>query len=82
MISFVTYCPLFIDQSMYDELDAGPVSDIVEDAEVDETRPQSYYVILASQDQLLLNVTPQAIDVISDVTKVSKSSLMSFDVRT
>lgn len=38
-----------------------------EDGEV----PQSYYFIMASQDQLLLNVTPQAMNVLTDINKVS-----------
>ncbi|XP_052088041.1 intermembrane lipid transfer protein VPS13C-like isoform X4 [Mytilus californianus] len=58
-----------MDQSMYDELDAGPQSDMTEEGEKEEPRPQSYYIIMASQDQLLLNITPQAIDVLTDVTK-------------
>ena len=56
------------DQSIYDELDAGPQIEPLEEGEKEEARPQSYYIILASQDQLLLNVTPPAIDVITDVT--------------
>ncbi|CAG2212445.1 VPS13A_C [Mytilus edulis] len=62
-----------MDQSMYDELDAGPQLDNTEEGEKEEPRPQSYYIIMASQDQLLLNVTPQAIDVLTDVTNVSQS---------
>ncbi|VDI67939.1 Hypothetical predicted protein [Mytilus galloprovincialis] len=58
---------------MYDELDAGPQLDNTEEGEKEEPRPQSYYIIMASQDQLLLNVTPQAIDVLTDVTNVSQS---------
>lgn len=61
---------MITDQSMYDELDAGSQIESVEEGEKEEARPQSYYIILASQDQLLLNVTPPAIDVITDVTTV------------
>jgi hypothetical protein len=65
---------------MYDELDAGPQIEPVEEGEKEEARPQSYYIILASQDQLLLNVTPPAIDVITDVTTVGSQDQLLLNV--
>lgn len=45
--------------------------DTLEEAVEGEVVPQSYYFIMASQDQLLLNVTPQAINVLTDINKAS-----------
>lgn len=45
--------------------------DTLEEAVEGEEVPQSYYFIMASQDQLLLNVTPQAINVLTDINKAS-----------
>lgn len=61
----------FVDQ---DEVDAPLLvseRDIIEEAGSGEEVPQSYYFIMASQDQLLLNVTPQAINVLTDINKAS-----------
>lgn len=54
--------------------------DTLEEAVEGEEVPQSYYFIMASQDQLLLNVTPQAINVLTDINKASVLiwSLVSF----
>ncbi|XP_056015608.1 intermembrane lipid transfer protein VPS13A-like isoform X3 [Ostrea edulis] len=55
-----------------DEVDAPLLiseQDTIEEAEPGEDVPQSYYFIMASQDQLLLNVTPQAINVLTDINK-------------
>lgn len=70
----------FVDQ---DEVDAPLLvseQDTIEEAEPGEDVPQSYYFIMASQDQLLLNVTPRAINVLTDINKASVliPSLVSF----
>nr|XP_034335213.1 vacuolar protein sorting-associated protein 13A isoform X3 [Crassostrea gigas] len=72
----VTSCPLcscFTPHSEdQDEVDAPLLvseQDTIEEAEPGEDVPQSYYFIMASQDQLLLNVTPQAINVLTDINK-------------
>lgn len=70
----------FVDQ---DEVDAPLLvseQDTIEEAEQGEDVPQSYYFIMASQDQLLLNVTPRAINVLTDINKASVliPSLVSF----
>ncbi|KAK3096835.1 hypothetical protein FSP39_003796 [Pinctada imbricata] len=51
----------------FDEVDA-PMGDVIESEE--EDYPQSLYLIVASQDRLLLNVTPQALSVLRDITEV------------
>ncbi|XP_061177627.1 intermembrane lipid transfer protein VPS13A-like [Saccostrea echinata] len=55
-----------------DEVDAPLLTseqDTIEEGEAGGDVPQSYYFIMASQDQLLLNVTPQAINVLTDINK-------------
>nr|XP_022286655.1 vacuolar protein sorting-associated protein 13A-like isoform X3 [Crassostrea virginica] len=74
----VTSCPLCSCFSPHeedqDEVDAPLLvskQDTIEGVEPEEDGevPQSYYFIMASQDQLLLNVTPQAMNVLTDINK-------------
>ena len=55
--------------SGFDEMD-GRLHDTPDGADEDQG-PLCTYVIVASQDKLLMNVTPQAISVLTDVTKVN-----------